>query len=62
MEKRKKIYRYYSDTEIYQLATNVKCPYCGHEDQLTDHDACGTTYEIECWKCEQVYEMYFDAD
>jgi len=55
------IYRTYSDIEAANFYTNTECPYCGHEQQELDMDACGETYEIECNKCEKEYDMYFDA-
>jgi len=58
----KKIYRYYSDIEIYQTCTNIKCPYCGEEWCEVDKDQCGKTYEIECEECGKTFEMHFDAD
>lgn len=63
-----KIYRYYSDTEVSEVATRVKCPYCGHEWLEFDKNDCGVTYELECEKdcleggCGKTFEMYFDAD
>ncbi|MED4866127.1 hypothetical protein ABET15_04300 [Heyndrickxia faecalis] len=56
------IYCGYSDTEVASLWTNVKCPYCGHEQQELDMDDCGKTYEIKCEGCEKEYKMHFDAD
>jgi len=55
------IYCTYNDTEIASSWTNVRCPYCGHEQQELDMDGCGETYTIECDECEKEYEMYFDA-
>lgn len=62
----KRIYRYYSDTEVVKLSTNVKCPYCGNEWQEEDKDECGETYVLTCddgygTGCGKKFEMYFDA-
>lgn len=61
----KTIYRTYQDTEVVQLVTNIKCPYCEREWQEYDMDSCGTTYEIICDEeddgCGKKFEMYFDA-
>lgn len=62
----KKIYRAYRDTEIVQLATKVKCPYCGNEWLEEDKAECGETYIITCDEdedgCGKQFKMYFDAD
>lgn len=58
----KKIYRYYSDTEVSVLATKIECPYCGEEWQEDDTNDPGTTYNLECEECEREFEMYFDAN
>ncbi|MEF2247730.1 hypothetical protein [Paenibacillus sp. IITD108] len=59
----KRIYRHYSDTEVTQLSTYVKCPYCGEEWLEADKDECGTTYVLTCENedCEKEFEMHFDA-
>ena len=44
----KKIYRTYEDTEVVQLATNVKCPYCGYEWLEIDMNECGEIYHLTC--------------
>lgn len=31
----KRIYRTYEDTEVVQLATNIECPYCGREFEMS---------------------------
>lgn len=58
----KTIYRTYSDTEVASLYTYVECPYCGAEWKELDMDDCGMTYRIYCEDCDEVFEMYFDAD
>lgn len=63
----KRIYRTYKDTEVVQLATNIKCPYCGEEWLEYDMDSCGETYVLTCRNeydegCGKEFEMHFDAD
>ncbi|WGX77391.1 hypothetical protein QJS64_19175 (plasmid) [Paraclostridium bifermentans] len=63
----KTIYRTYEDTEIVQLATNIKCPYCEREWQEYDMDSCGATYILTCGNeydegCGKKFEMHFDVD
>ncbi|ALA07253.1 hypothetical protein SECTIM467_129 [Brevibacillus phage SecTim467] len=56
------IFRTYEDTEVaslYAMYTNVKCPYCGQEQQELDVDNFGKTYIIECDGCDKQYQMYF---
>ena len=62
----KEIYRYYEDTEVVQLATNIKCPYCGREWKEYDKDECGRTYHLVCSNeydegCNKEFLMHFDA-
>lgn len=61
----KRIYRTYEDTEVVQLATNIKCPYCGIEWQEYDMDECGEIYKLICDEedngCGKEFEMSFDA-
>lgn len=62
----KEIYRYYSDTEVYELAVNIECPYCGEEWQEVGLTECGESYEITCEdspkSCGKKFIMCFDAD
>ena len=61
----KSISRTYADTEVTQLSTYVKCPYCGNEWLEADKDECGKTYVLNCDEddggCGKDFAMYFDA-
>ena len=61
----KEIYRGYEDTEVTELSTRVKCPYCGSEWLEAGKDECGVTYELECddfdGGCGKKFKMHFDA-
>lgn len=62
----KEIYRTYEDTEVVELATNIKCPYCGNEWQEYNMDECGGTYLLTCGDefdegCGKSFKMHFDA-
>lgn len=61
----KQIYRTYADTEVSELQTSIKCPYCGNEWMEPNMDGCGETYVLTCDKdedgCGKQFEMYFDA-
>lgn len=58
----KKIYRFYKDTEVSVLATEIECPHCGEEWMEDNANDPGTTYDIECEVCEKEFKMYFDCD
>ncbi len=61
----KEIYRHLSDTEVTELSTRIKCPYCGEEWLEANMDECGETYDIECddmdGGCGKTFKMHFDA-
>jgi hypothetical protein len=58
----KEILRYYADTEVYSIAVNIECPYCGAEWQEIDKTDCGESYELECEDgCGKKFIMHFDA-
>lgn len=61
----KEIYRTYNDTEVTELGTRIKCPYCGNEWLEYNKSDCGETYQLECEDydggCGKTFEMHFDA-
>jgi len=54
-----------SDTETYSLTTEeVKCPWCGFENQLSDlySDLRGPeSAEVECYECEKKFTAHFSV-
>ena len=63
----KEIYRTYADTEVSELSTFIKCPYCGKEWSEDDMNSCGATYVLTCDNefedgCGKEFTMYFDAN